>query len=50
MKDIKKDKQIVVRVTEPEKYLVEQYAKDNHFASVSAFIIWLVNKYGKKQE
>jgi hypothetical protein len=50
MKQEIKDKLIAFKVSENERLEIQQIAKDNGFRTVSGFIIWLIKKYGKKQE
>ena len=49
MKDETKEKLIQIRVTEQEKEEIQTHAKKSGFDSISAFLLFLFRKHGKKE-
>jgi len=49
MKDETKEKLIQIRVTEQEKEETQTHAKKGGFDSISAFLLFLFRRYGKKE-
>lgn len=50
MKEETKEKVVALRVTDKEHTEIKQAAKENGFDSMTAYILWLYRKYGRKQE
>ena len=48
MKDKLKKDFLQIRITSEEKREIQRSAKKNGFDSVTAFILWLFRKYGRK--